>query len=398
MKIKFKEMLNNKFTQYEKFTKDNILSEYEDLYKIMFDLDELSYYKHGKRLFFNEKEIADKNEITAHLNYVLNFILDKDNYINIDLLLNRQCYHISDILTNMLAGRYVGIGPGELFVSFFIYHSYVHGATIANESECLSLESMSYDIDTKYYGKFEIKMIDSNNEIRLGGIGTPSNYTINAYLIKMLKKIDELLQDDESIKMLYELNLVKSSNRQYNNIFKDLKNEFYNANKKNNKNLTDITLYDKYIHGEFSKNDFNKLNNILDITNNLSQMITNAPYRKYKNVNENNVEYKYFVGVSNKNVYSFIETTNNVFRLIEIVDNIRYLQTKLINLAHIKSKIENELSQHLKIIPILALKNIANGEIQIPNDCFIGIFDRLPFKRLTTNKFKFCVDLCGTMP
>ena len=57
----------------------------------------------------------------------------------------------------------------------------------------------------------------------------------------------------------------------------------------------------------------------------------------------------------------------------------------------IKNSIEWQLSEHLEQIPILAIKNIPIGSDIIPENCFVGIFTELPFKRMTANKFKFYV-------
>ena len=170
----FETLLRDKFAEYERFTKENITNIliFSDLCYLFVKLDSVFRLEYNKSIFF-DNPIVDTTyqDIVDHLNLVIDFLTDEYGRINVDkvlesrkiLLYNKKlercynnCYRINNILTNMLVGRYVGIGPGELFVSFFISQACVHGSSITDESECFTLESMSYDIDTTGYTEEEL--------------------------------------------------------------------------------------------------------------------------------------------------------------------------------------------------------------------------------------------------
>ena len=414
----FETLLRDKFAEYERFTKENITNIliFSDLCYLFVKLDSVFRLEYNKSIFFDNPTVdTTYQDIVDHLNLVIDFLTDEYGRINVDkvlesrkiLLYNKKlercynnCYRINNILTNMLVGRYVGIGPGELFVSFFISQACVHGSSITDESECFTLESMSYDIDTKHYGKFEIKMLDDGNEIRLGGVGTPSNFRINEQIVDFLKNMDLFLKDYDLLDKLYDIEMFYMDKDCYLSILQMLINEFNNVSKKGNKHLKNTTLYDKYIHGEFSQSDFNKLDKTISLFKSLLTRTHNVAYEKRKSILENLfIDYTYRIDIPvkrNKKTgritrFNKIIVNADTFKIVEIIDILRELCYRLNSLADIKNSIEWQLSEHLEQIPILAIKNIPIGSDIIPENCFVGIFTELPFKRMTANKFKFYV-------
>ena len=280
-------------------------------------LESVFRLKYNKSIFFNSPSTdTTYQDIVDHLNLVVDFLTDDYGRINVDKVLEslkisytdkkfercfNNCYRISNILTNMLVGRYVGIGPGELFVSFFISQACVHGSSITDESECFTLESMSYDIDTQHYGKFEIKMLDDGNEIRLGGVGVPSNFKINEKIVDFLRNMDLFLKDTKMLYDLYNTCMFDIDKEDYLSIIKALINEFNNVSKKGNKHLKNTTLYDKYIHGEFSQSDFNKLDKIIGLYKSLMTCTRTVSYTKRKIVyKDSSFEYDCMLYVPNE--------------------------------------------------------------------------------------------------
>ena len=406
----FETILRDKFTEYERYTKENITNilQFSDLVRLFADLDILFRKTYNKSIFYCSLDNSGTHQsIIDHLNLVIDFLTDEDGRINVDNLLRdkfrKNCYRINDIITNMLVGRYIGIGPGELFISFFLLDACVHGSSITSESECETLESMSYDIDTRYYGKFEIKMLDDNNEIRLGGIGTPTNFSINQYIIDLLKNIKVLLEDYDTLLGLYSKGFVKTNKDKYNDIIYDLRFEFNNVSKKGNKHIKNATLYDKYNHGEFSQSDYNKLGRILEKLNNLFSVLEYFAYEKRKDIRLETyffTDYTYKVSIPQYEYdmskiirFNTFEVDSATFEIIETLDNLHELCKNIYSINYIKGSIEEELEYHLEMIPIIAIKNIPIGSDIIPDNCFVGIFTKLPFKRMTANKFKFYVNM-----
>ena len=420
----FETILRDKFTEYERFTKENITNilVFSDLCHLFVKLESVFRLKYNKSIFFNSPSTdTTYQDIIDHLNLVVDFLTDDYGRINVDKVLEslkisytdkkfercfNNCYRISNILTNMLVGRYVGIGPGELFVSFFISQACVHGSSITDESECFTLESMSYDIDTQHYGKFEIKMLDDGNEIRLGGVGVPSNFKINEKIVDFLRNMDLFLKDTKMLYDLYNTCMFDIDKEDYLSIIKALINEFNNVSKKGNKHLKNTTLYDKYIHGEFSQSDFNKLDKIIGLYKSLMTCTRTVSYTKRKIVyKDSSFEYDCMLYVPNEklnddeNANKVIDYNNclmingsiEFLTTIETLDTLWDLCYELNSLVDIKNSIEWQLSEHLEQIPILAIKNIPIGSDIIPENCFVGIFTELPFKRMTANKFKFYV-------
>ena len=101
----FEIILRDKFTEYERYTKENITNilQFSNLVRLFADLDILFRKTYNKSIFYRSLDNDGTHQsIIDHLNLVIDFLTDEDGRINVDNLLRdkfrKNCYYTNNMI------------------------------------------------------------------------------------------------------------------------------------------------------------------------------------------------------------------------------------------------------------------------------------------------------------